>query len=97
MYFWGSVCVFLRVTLLKVIAQSILFKDLTQTVGLPIIWRYKKKIKLWKLKKKKKKKKFWKWPVNWSFSELFYLFFSVPTTLNLKKNSRKSTNKKNLA
>ena len=34
---------FLRVTLLKVIALSILFKDLTQTVGLPIIWRYLKK------------------------------------------------------
>ena len=28
-------------------------------------------------KKKKKKKKLWKWPVNWSFSELFYLFFFV--------------------
>ena len=27
LYFWGSVCVFLRVTLLKVIALSILFKD----------------------------------------------------------------------
>ena len=46
---------------------------------------------------KKKKKKLWKWPVNWSFSELFYLFFFVPPTLNLKKNSRKSTNKKILA
>ena len=22
----------------------------------------------------KNKKKLWKWPVNWSFSELFYLF-----------------------
>ena len=49
------------------------------------------------IKKKKKKKKLWKWPVNWSFSEHFYLFFFVPPTLNLKKNSRKSTNKKILA
>ena len=33
------------------------------------------------------KKKLWKWPVNWSFSELFYLFFCPPPpTLNLKKN-----------
>ena len=29
-----------------------------------------------------------------SYSELFYLFFFVPSTLNLKNNSRKSTNKK---
>ena len=29
-------------------------------------------------KKKKKKKKLWKWPVNWSFSELFYSFFFRP-------------------
>ena len=42
----------------------------------------------------KKKKKLWKWPVNWSISELFYLFFFVPSTLNLKNNSRKWTNKK---
>ena len=29
--------------------------------------------------KKKKKKKLWKWPVNWSFLELFYfLFFLSP-------------------
>ena len=28
---------------------------------------------------------------------IFYLFFSVPPTLNLKKKSRKSTNKKILA
>ena len=28
---------------------------------------------------------------------LFYLFFFIPPTLDLKKNSRKSTNKKNLA
>ena len=47
--------------------------------------------------KKKKKKKLWKWPVNWSFSELFYLFFFVPPTLDLEKISRKSTNKKILA
>ena len=40
-------------TLLKAIAVSILFKDLTQTVGLPIFWRYKKK-KAPKIKKKKK-------------------------------------------
>ena len=44
---------FLRVTLLKVIALSILFKDLTQTVGLPIIWRYEKKKSSESLKKKK--------------------------------------------
>ena len=31
--FWGSVCVFLRVTLLKLIVLS---RDLIQTVGLPI-------------------------------------------------------------
>ena len=38
------------------------------------------------------KKKLWKWPVHWSFSELFYLFFFVPPpppppppTLKLKK------------
>ena len=30
------------------------------------------------MKKKKKKKKIWKWPVNWSFSELFILFFFRP-------------------
>ena len=34
---------------------------------------------------KKKKKKLWKWPVNWSFSELFYLFFFRPPTLILQK------------
>ena len=33
----------------------------------------------------------------WSFSELFYFIFFVPPTLNLKKKSRKSTNKKILA
>ena len=49
------------------------------------------------MKKKKKKKKLWKWPVNWSFSVVFFCFFFVPTTLNLKKNPRKSTNKKILA
>ena len=41
-----------------------------------------------------KKIKLWKWPVNWSFSELFYLFCFVPSALNLKNYSRKSTNKK---
>ena len=34
---------------------------------------------------------------NWSFSELFYLFFFVPPTLDLNFFSRKSTNKKILA
>ena len=34
---------------------------------------------------------------DWSVSELFYFYFFVPPTLNLKKNSRKSTNKKILA
>ena len=40
--FWGSVCVLLRVTLLKVIVLSRffgndkIFKDLIQTVGLPV-------------------------------------------------------------
>ena len=61
MYFWGSVCVFLRVTLLKVIVLSRflvydkIFKELIQTVGLPItsftvsgdikkkLWKYLKK------------------------------------------------------
>ena len=31
------------------------------------------------------------------FRAFFFLFFFVPPTLDLKKNSRKSTNKKNLA
>ena len=44
-------------TLLKVIALSILFKDLTQTVGLPIIWRNKKKKKSSENLKEKKRKK----------------------------------------
>ena len=39
------------------------------------------------INKKKKiiKKKLWKWPVNWSFSELFYLFFSSPDPKSVKK------------
>ena len=42
-------------TLLKVIALSILFKDLTQTVGYLLSGDIKKKKKkLWKFKKKKK-------------------------------------------
>ena len=31
---------------------------------------------------------------SWSFSEFFLFIFFRPPTLNLKKNSRKSTNKK---
>ena len=31
------------------------------------------------------------------FQSFFYLFFFVPPTLDVKKNSRKSTNKNNLA
>ena len=73
-----------------------MFKDLIQIVGLAItsllfleiLKKKKKSEKKKNWKKKKKKKKLWKWPVNWSFSELFYLFFFVPPTLNLKKNSR---------
>ena len=76
-----------------------IFKDLILTVGLPItsftVSGDIEKKKSSENIKKKKKKKLWKWPVNWSFSELFYFFYFVPPTLNLKKNSRKSTNKKN--
>ena len=71
-YFWGSVCAFLRVTLLKMIVLSRFLgkqwniKDLIQAVGLSyffycFFWRYSKK-----------KKKLQKGPVNWSFSELFF-------------------------
>ena len=38
------------------------------------------------------KKKLWKWPVLRAF---LFIFFFVSPTLNLKKNSRKSTYKKN--
>ena len=41
------------------------------------------------------KKKLWKWPVNWSFSELFIIFFAPDP--KSEKNSRKSTNKQILA
>ena len=57
----------------------------------------KKKKKALKKKKKKKPQKMNSYKCNWSFSELFYLFSFVPSTRNLKKNSRKSTNKKILA
>ena len=95
-YFWGSVCVFLRVTLLKVIVLSRFLekwwniKDLIQTVGVYLtsftvsfleIKKKKKKKSSEKKKKKalrKKKKKLWKWPVNWSFSELFFFSFFRP-------------------
>ena len=34
-----------------------------------------------KILKKKKKKKLWKWPVDWSFSELFYMEVSIDSQL----------------
>ena len=50
-----------------------------------------------KKKNSKKKKSSENDQFNWSFSELFYLLFFVPPTLDLKKNSGKSTDKKILA
>ena len=66
-------------------------------------WRYKKKKKkaLKKNKKKKNEKKNKKSSENdqstGHFQSFFIYFFFVPPTLNLKKISRKSTNKKILA
>ena len=49
------------------------------------------------LKKKKKKKKALKMTSQLVIFRAFLFIFFVPPTLDLKKNSRKSTNKKNLA
>ena len=57
----------------------------------------KKSSKLKKKKKKKKKKSSENDQLTGHFQSFFYLFFFVPPTLNLKKISRKSTNKKILA
>ena len=46
---------------------------------------------------KKKKKKLWNDQLTGHFQSFFIYFFSSPPTLNLKKNSRKSSDKKNLA
>ena len=79
----------------QIFRKMMKYLKITLLVFLEILKKKKEKKKLWK--KKSEKKKLWKWPVNWSFSELFFLFFFVPPTLGLKKNSRKSTNKTNLA
>ena len=86
MYFLGSVCVFLRVTLLKVIVLSRflvydkIFNDVIQTVGLPITsftvsGDIKKKV-LKKLKKKKKPSE--NDQLTGHFQSFFIYFFSSP-------------------
>ena len=51
------------------------------TVGLP----YQFYCFFLEILKKKIKKKLWKWPVDWSFSELYYLFFLPPDPKSEKK------------
>ena len=88
------------------IALSIVFKDLTQTVGLlitsftvsvflEILKKKKKKKKNLKKLKKKKKKSSENDQLTGHFQSFFIFFFSIATTLNLKKTSCKSTDKKN--
>ena len=98
--FWGSVCVFLRLTLLKVIVLSRflendeIFKDyLTSFTSFREILKKTKKKK--SSGKKKKALKMTSWLV--IFRAFLFYFFSSPPTLILKKNSRKSSNKKILA
>ena len=49
------------------------------------------------MKKKKKKKKALKMTNSLVIFRAFFIFFFVPSTLNLENNSRKSANKKILA
>ena len=80
------VCVFYRVTLLKLITDCWFYTLLVLLFVLEIL---KKKIK-------EKKSLFLFFYYGLIIFRAFF-FFSVPPTLNLKKISRKSTNKKILA
>ena len=73
-------------------------RDLIQTVGLPITsFTISGDIIKKKKLKKKKKKSSENDQLTGHFQSFFILFFFIRTTINLKKNSRKSTNKKILA
>ena len=70
-FFWGSVCVLLRVTLLSDCSVQIFRKMMKYLkIGLPYQFYY--------FSGDIKNKKLWKWPVNWSFSELFFFVPSPP-------------------
>ena len=78
-YFWCSVCVFLRVTLLMLIVLSRflendeIFEDWIILVLLFVLEVFNPPPPP---KQKKKERNLWKWPVKWWFSEKF---FFIPT------------------
>ena len=84
---------------IQILVYDKIFKDLIQTVGLPItsftntgdIKKSSENIK------KKTKKKTLKMTSQLVIFRAFLFIFFHPPTLDLKKNSRNSTNKKNLA
>ena len=82
------VCVFYRVTLLKLITDCWFYTLLVLLFVLEILKK--------KFKEKKSLFLFFYYRLI-IFRAFFFIFFFVPPTLNLKKNSRKSTNKKILA